>query len=158
MERNGKAQVVLLCGVSGAGKTREAQKLAQEGYRPVSADAWVWDRYGRELFSLSPERRMEVFREAHAATMEKLKQLLALGCRVVVDSTMCKRWKRDEARRICREAGASCRLMYLTAPEPELLRRLEGRRGTCADDQPVSPEALSRFLANFEVPAPDELM
>lgn len=149
--------MILLCGVSGAGKTYMARKLTLEGYRPVSADAWVWERYGKELFSLSPERRMEVFLEAHAAIMNELRRLLAGGCRVVVDSTMCKRWKRDEARRICDEAGVSCRLMYLTAPKPELLRRLEGRRGISADDQPVSPEALSRFLTNFEVPGPDEL-
>ena len=132
--------VVLLCGVSGSGKTYVARQLEREGYEVLSVDHIAW-----------PEND---FQAATAEMFRRLRGLLSRGCRVVVDSTMCKRAKRDEASRLCAEAGVECRFIYLQAPRQVLLDRLAARGGAGPDDQVVSPDQLDRFLSNFEPPKP----
>lgn len=145
-----------MCGVSGSGKTYVARKFEKKGFVRVSSDVLVWNEYGLKIHEMPMREQMEVYRIANEHLIERLRQLLAEGKRVVVDSTMCKRAKRDAALAVCREAGVKGVIVYLSAPENVLLKRLAQRRGACADDQPVTPEQLSRFLANFEVPDPDE--
>ena len=149
-------RAVMMCGVSGSGKTFLARQLEERGYRRLSPDLTVWSEYGADIAKFPPERQRELFSEALAGIAEETRRLLDAGERVVVDSTMCKRAKRDMMRRVCAEAGVTPLFIYLN-PGPETLRtRLAARRGLGPDDQQVSPEMLDRFLAGFEAPDPDE--
>lgn len=149
-------RAVIMCGVSGSGKTFRARQLEERGYRRLSADVTVWNEYGADIALLPAEHQREIFSEALERMAGETRRLLDAGERVVVDSTMCRRAKRDMMRRVCAEAGVTPLFICLDT-DPETLRtRLASRRGLGPDDQRVSPEMLDRFLAGFEPPAPDE--
>ena len=82
--------------------------------------------------------------------------VLADGQKVVVDSTMCKRTKRDAMRSLCSEAGIDPVFIYLDTPIEVLRQRLAERKGTGPNDQIVDSEHLEMFYKNFERPESDE--
>lgn len=145
-------QVVLLCGVSGSGKTYRAGFYERLGYVRLSLDSLVWERYGPTLGTLAPEKQREVFAACFEELAGRLAQLLGEGRRVVVDSTLCSRGKRDRMRQVCRACGADVRLEYLEVPLEVLVERLSHRRGTGPDDQIVTEAQIRRFVSGFEKP------
>ena len=149
-------QVVMMCGVSGAGKTFVASRLEKEGFERLSADRRVWDEYGDAYLSLPAARQQEVYIEAIDAVVASIPDMLRDGRRVVIDASMCKRRRRDEVRRLCRDQGVECIILYLDAPRDVLSMRLARRKGLGCDDQRVTEEQLDRFLRNFEPPESDE--
>lgn len=150
------ARVVLVCGVSGSGKTTLARALERHGFTRLSADQLIWQRYGDAFACLPDEERSRIFQSIGNALADELLTLLDAGCRVAVDATLCRRAKRDQLRQSCRSRGVEPLVVHLSASKPQLLRRLAGRRGGGPDDQLVSPAQLDEYLANFEVPTPDE--
>ncbi len=149
-------RVILMCGISGSGKTYFARNLERYGFIRVSADAIIWDKYGSAIDSLSSAMQMEVFRAADDEILEIVLRMLKDGKRVVVDSTMCKRSKRDAMRRACALAGTEPLLVYLEASLSTLSRRLESRRGVGPDDLIVPLSRLHSFVSNFQPPQSDE--
>ncbi len=150
------SRVVLMCGVSGSGKTFYARKLETEGYVRLSPDELVWRRYGREVSEMPPDRQRSLFADAQEEVAQKLLEHISLGHKVVVDSTLCRRAKRDHLRAICRERGVEPSLVYMKASLPVLRGRLSLRRGTGADDQIVADDLLMTYFSNFQTPGPDE--
>ena len=150
------SRVVLMCGISGSGKTHYSRQLENQGYRRLSIDEQIWGRYGSGFADLPPERRKEIFMDATAELFVRLGEMLENGEKVVVDSTMCKRIKRDYARNICRKHGVEPAIIYMTAPLPVLWKRLSGRLGNGPDDLIVSHSDLMSYFENFEAPMPDE--
>lgn len=149
-------QVVLLCGISGSGKTHYALGLQAEGYRRLSADEIAWAEHGRDLVTMSLDRQRQVFMRASRELLRQLEQALRDGDRVVVDSTLCSRDKRDAMRGLCRRFGVEPRLVCMQATKEVLLRRLGARRGGGANDQPVPADRLDTFCRGFQAPTPDE--
>lgn len=145
-----------MCGVSGSGKTFVARQLEAEGFMRLSPDRLVWNEYGREYASLSAQRRHEIYMAAIDREIARLPGLIAAGRRVVIDCSMCKRRRRDAVASLCNAAGVSHIIVWLTAGPALLAQRLAGRGDTGPDDQKVSAADLSRLLADFEAPAPDE--
>ena len=146
----------LLCGISASGKTTLARRLQAEGAVLLSVDEEMWNSYGSGFTELPSEEQ----RRLTLATEENLRHRMALllkeGEDIVVDSCLCKRFKRDAFREAAIEAGATPKLIYLTAPKEELLRRLSSREGKAHDDIIVTAEQLERFLQNFQPPQADE--
>ncbi len=149
-------QVVLMCGISGSGKTSYALGLEAKGYRRLSADEIAWSQHGHELQKMSLERQQAVFAQANDELLLQLERALIAGEKVVVDSTLCRREKRDVMRRLCREFGVEPLLIYMRATKEVLLRRLAQRKGLGANDQPVPPSRLESFCNGFEAPQADE--
>lgn len=149
-------QVVLLCGISGSGKTHYALGLQAEGYRRLSADEIAWAEHGRDLVDMPLDRQRQVFIQANRTLLDQLEQALRAGDRVVVDSTLCSRAKRDAMRDLCRRFGTEPRLVFMQATKEVLRRRLGRRRGLGANDQPVSLARLECFCSGFQAPTPDE--
>lgn len=151
-----RPKVVLMCGISGSGKTHHALRLESEGYVRVSVDAIVWRRHGPDFAALPSDELKQIFREGMAEAREETARLIDEGRDVVVDATMCKRAARDMMRRVCREHGVEPSVVCLRAPKELLWRRLSGRVGGSPDDLVVSREQLDRYCAGFEMPQPDE--
>lgn len=154
---DGDYRVVLMCGVSGSGKTHCSRQLQQRGYTRLSTDEYIWEKYGSGFTALPFERQQGLFAEASAAIEQRLRLLLGQGEKVVVDATLCRRAKRDRLREICSELEASSIILYMQAPLPILRQRLAERRDSGPDDLKVSAERLEQFVENFESPADDEL-
>lgn len=146
----------LLCGISGSGKTTLARELSKTGARLLSVDEEMWHRHGSEFPSLPSARQRELTLEIEEEIRKRMAQLLMQGDDVVVDSCLCKRFKRDAFRQKAEEAGGVPKLVYLYADRETLLKRLADRRGLHANDIIVTPEQLDRFLVNFQPPQPDE--
>lgn len=151
-----EAGAIILCGISGSGKTVLSRQLEKIGFSRISVDEMIWNEYGSGFYDLPFARQQPVFRLMHERMEEEAKRLLDKGCRIVVDSTMCKREKRDSIRQICRDRGVEPVIVFLKAPFDLLEKRLEGRNGTGPDDLIMEKQQLSSFFANFEVPGEDE--
>lgn len=155
-ERIAGSRAVLLCGVSGSGKTYLARQLEREGYRRISTDQYVCEKYGADFASLPFSRQHELFMDAGAAMERLLEEELRAGGKVVLDAPLCKRAGRERMRQACRRAGVEPLLVHMDTPAEEITRRMALRQGCGPDDQQVPPERLRSFLANFEPPQPDE--
>ena len=151
-----KYQVVMMCGVSGSGKTQLALRLAAQGYTLLSADRLAWDIYGAELKKMSHDEVRKAYSHVNQRIDSLLREALERGEKVVIDSTLCKRSRRDELTQICRIAGVTPILIYLSATPQMLAERLNGRSGSGPDDQIVTPAQLNHFCQHFEAPDPDE--
>lgn len=152
----GDAQLVVMCGISGSGKTRFARELERCGYTRLSYDNAMWQRYGEAMSTMPLSEQRPAFEAVAAETAETLRRLLAEGRRVVLDSTMCRRTKRDEMRRVAKESGADLCLVWTDAPLEVLRERLSHRHGAGPDDLIVPEANLEMFYRNFERPAADE--
>lgn len=154
--RVSKARVVAMCGISGSGKTVFSKSLEKYGFIRLSADEAIWEKYGARFTELHFETRKEIFQRVDMELAEKIESLLADGHKVVVDSTMCKRTKRDAMRSLCSEIGTEPLFIYLDAPIEVLRQRLAGRTGTGPNDQIIDSRHLEMFYKNFERPESDE--
>lgn len=149
-------RVVLLCGISGSGKTFYARGLEKEGYERISADEIAWRVHGAALPSLSAKEQRRAFSEAAEEIDRRLAQIIRDGGRAVVDSTLCRRARRDALRAICRAGGVEPQLVYMDTPLPLLVGRMRRREGHGPDDQRVPEERLKMFFNGFERPGADE--
>lgn len=149
-------RAVIMCGISGSGKTHYSMALAADGYTRISADQLVWEQYANTLTTLPQDTRRQVFSNVHTRILNEVERSLANGKKVVVDATMCKRPRRDALVEVCRQQGVEPVIVYLEAPYGLLSARLANRRGIGPDDQIVTDTQLRQYCGNFEPPAPDE--
>lgn len=147
-------RVVAMCGVSGSGKTYCARQLVSQGFMRLSSDEIIWQRYGDEFPALDPEIRQQAFKWAAEEIDTRTAALISNGERIVVDSTMCKRQRREAFRNICRSKGVEPLFVYLKTPLDTIIRRMGERKGIGPDDQIVSEQQLRLFYSGFQ--APDE--
>jgi aryl-alcohol dehydrogenase-like predicted oxidoreductase len=147
----GSAEVVVIMGLAGAGKTRLARSYVDRGYERLNRDA-----IGGTLRGLA----------------RRLDELLARGVtRVVLDNTYVTRASRSEVLRVAHAAGATVRCVYLDAPcfeaqvnatwrmlekHGELLGGAELVRRAKSDANLFAPNALFRMERQLERPALDE--
>ncbi len=149
-------QIVLTCGISGSGKTYFSQKLEKSGYIRLSSDEIAWQIYGGDFTSLPHEKQQKIFAEAATHIDCELDHLLSSGSRVVVDSTLCKRRRRDALRAICMKHNIVPVLVYLCATYETLHSRLSTRTGIGPNDIIIPDSDLMSFFQGFEVPTSDE--
>lgn len=149
-------RVLMMCGISGSGKTTVARLLQAHGYSLLSTDHIVWERYGRDYDDFDAARRAEIFMQSNVELRQRLADMLEQGGRVVIDAPLCKCAGRDALRALCGRYGASCLIVYLPADYDTLARRLARRSGNGPDDRIVPTDDLRRFTLNFEPPTADE--
>jgi aryl-alcohol dehydrogenase-like predicted oxidoreductase len=145
------AEVVILMGVQGAGKSRAAEAFVARGYERLNRD-----NVGGSLRALA----------------KRLDARLAAGAkRVVLDNTYVTRATRSDVVRVASSHGAKVRCSFYETPLAEaqvnvVLRMLE-RFGRVvepheiaslarSDSAALAPHALSRMSRELERPAPDE--
>lgn len=150
------SQVVIMCGISGSGKTFYARQLEKEGYLRLSSDELIWEKVGKGLFDLSKDKQRLIFLESRKVILEKLTTILKSGQKVVMDATNCKREVRDEIRNLCAQVNKKPQFVYCRADKEQLWQRLSQRKGTGPDDLYVSKDQLSEYWEGFEHPQDDE--
>lgn len=151
-----RSQVIIMCGISGSGKTHIARQLEEKGYLRLSTDALIWDKVGEKLLTLSKEEQKKLFSECREKIRQQLVDHLKSGKKIVVDATHCKRSARDEIRNLCAEEKVMPVFVYCSAEKEELWRRLSKRKGAGPDDLIVTLEELSEYWDGFERPESDE--
>lgn len=150
-------KIILTCGISGSGKTCYARSLERRGYIRLSVDEAVWSKYGPDFSKLPLPEQRKALTEASEEILARLLRHIEAGDSVVVDSTMCKRFKRDRYRDACiRAFGVNPLIVYFDTPLPLLRERLAIRKGDTPNDQIVPTEHLETFFDNFEQPREDE--
>jgi len=149
--RASDAEVVILMGVPGAGKSRAAEGFVARGYERLNRDVT-----GGSL-------------RAIAQALDE--RLLAGARRAVLDNTYVTRASRSDVVRVASSRGARVRCVFFETPLPEaqinvVLRLLE-RFGRVVqpeemtelariDRAALSPHALSRMTRDLEPPRSDE--
>lgn len=154
MRSNQRPVAVLLCGVSGAGKTTYAQALERKGFVRLSIDEELWRRFGRYGVDYVPERYAELSSQAEAWVCEQLVALLEQCKDVVVDSSLWRRCRRNEYKALVTLAGGRWRLIHLMQ-RPDVLRARPRKRAQRFDANaafPITDELLDDYLAGFEPP------
>ncbi len=145
------AQLHLICGLPGAGKTTLARKLAQElPALRLCPDEWILPLMSNPDDRKESERLREVVEKQQK---DLALQLLALGTHVILENGFWSREEREQYRLAGVRAGARVFLHYLAPPLDELWRRLESRNSS----QPaaafrVSRAELHEWAGWFEAP------
>lgn len=145
------AEVVLVCGPAGAGKSTWAARLAAEGYRWLSFDRIAWELGHRE----HPVSE-EVAARVHGLLQQRVLAEVAAGHPVVVDTSFWSRASRDRYRHLLAPVGVVPVVHHLRASEVTLRARVAARSGDGPDDVVVPPERMTAYLAGFQAPTPDE--
>jgi len=145
-----------MCGISGSGKTMFSQSLERYGFLRVSADEMIWSEYGADFANMPFDQQRQVFAAIGNQVIDETIRLASAGNKVVVDTTMCKRTKRNEIMAACRKLGIAPVLVYLMSSYEVLHKRLAGRKGTGPNDQIIPDSQLRNFYNNFEAPGDDE--
>jgi aryl-alcohol dehydrogenase-like predicted oxidoreductase/predicted kinase len=147
----GCAEVVIVMGLAGSGKTRLAESFVERGYERLNRDS-----LGGTLRGIA----------------QKLERRLGDGAkRVVLDNTYVSRASRSEVVRVAHTAGASVRCIHVDTPSHELqmncARRMFERHGELLggmdlarhakmDPNLFAPHALFRMARQLERPSEDE--
>ena len=147
------SRVVLMCGMTGAGKTTYASKLVALGLHRLSIDEYIHDRYGTFGVDFDEVQWIEYQEEADLHVRHQLVDLIKQNQDVVVDLSFWNRAGRDEYKQLIESHGARWELIYIKVDPLILPERIEKRRMRHdANAFPIEPEMLARFIAGFEVP------
>ena len=111
---------IILMGFMGCGKTSTGKALSEMRNLPVlDTDQMIEERAGKSISRIFEEEGEKAFRDRETALLKELNEcppdcILAIGGGMPV---------REENRALLRSLGE---IIYLTASDEELLRRLEG--------------------------------
>jgi aminoglycoside phosphotransferase family enzyme/predicted kinase len=154
-----RAVVVLMCGLSGSGKSWIAQRLVQTlpGMRIRS------DVERKRLADLSAQARTGSPVDSGLYSAQRTAALYdhLMGCaaalarggeRVIVDATFLTRTRRDAFRAAAAQAGAACVVVHCVAPRAVLEARIELRRAQQQDPSEATIEVLDAQTARYEAP------
>jgi predicted kinase len=142
-----ETQLILTCGLPGAGKTTAAKRLAAErGAVRLTKDEWLW-ALGSTPWDEAT--RVKVEHELWRLTRD----LLRLGVSVVLDFGLWARTERDEMRSAARGIGAGVELHFLDVPTEELWRRIDARNSEPPwDSHPIRRADLDGWIQVFQAP------
>lgn len=147
-----RAQLFLMVGLPGAGKTTRAEELATAHHAlRLTPDEWMIS-----LFDGSqPDGKRDLLEGRLIAVALRV---LRLGTSVVLDFGLWSRDERSALRRLATTAGADCHVVYLPI-DPEVQRaRIAHRQATAPHTTfPMSEADVGSWRERFEAPNADEL-
>lgn len=144
-------------GVSGSGKTCGTQPLVDHyGAIRIRSDVERKRLFGCEAESATPDEELPRLysTEASAKTYDRLglltKEILAAGFPVIVDATFLKHQEREPFFHIAAEQGLRLIVIEFTAPESELVRRVNLRRTKSTDASDATGDVVRQQLNAME--------
>ncbi|MDR4889836.1 ATP-binding protein [Fredinandcohnia sp. QZ13] len=145
--------VVMMCGVSGSGKTTFSRKLEKEGFIRLSIDEEIWATHGRWGVDFPIEKIEEYKKDAERKLRNRLIKLIYEKQQVVLDFSFWNRVKRNQYKKLIEDSGGNWKLIYLKVHPDDLRERLKLRNNRLdANSFPISEEMLSSYLNGFEIP------
>jgi predicted kinase len=148
------SNLVLICGLPGAGKTTLAKQLeVQMPALRLCPDEWIMDIYGPEI----DRRTLDAARDPVESTLWKLAvRALTLGLDVILEYGLWARIEREDYRSRAEALGAKVELHFVDAPPEELWRRIETRNAELPPSYRNHRHELAGWLKVFQPPTPDE--
>ncbi len=148
------AEIHLLCGLPGSGKSTWAAARVREGAVVFNPDEWMLRLFG-------PHMPREVFDARLAACLELIYEqtvrLSSLGLEVVVDAGYWTCAQRRGAAARLGSCGATLTLRWFDVPIGELRRRLALRNAARPPNTfEITDEMLALFAGWFQPPTPAE--
>ena len=145
-------RVVAVGGLSGSGKSTLARALAPGLGAAPGAVVLRSDEVRKRLFGAAPTERLpksayvpQASLRVYGALLEEADAALRAGAGVVLDAAFLQARERTGAEALARQAGTPFVGLWMTAPEPELRRRLRARIGDASDaDEAVLDGQLRR--------------
>ena len=154
------AQVTLVVGCTGAGKTTYARALAEErGAIRFSIDEWMMPLFGPDVPQpIRFDWMMERVNRCEAVIFATAQQAAACGLPVVLDLGFTKKAHRDKFRTLCAEAGLSVAVHFVDALRETRWQRVEQRnRDQGATFAMIVDRSMFDFMeVMWEPPHPDE--
>ncbi|HTK99738.1 MAG TPA: AAA family ATPase [Pseudomonadales bacterium] len=154
---------VLMCGVSGSGKSWVAERLVQRlpGVRIRS------DIERKRLANLAPQARTQSGIDSGLYAADRSDALYdhLLGCaealavggeRVIVDATFLSAARRTPFIEAAARSGIACVIVYCRATRDVLAQRIERRNAERRDPSEATVEVLDAQLASYEAPTESE--
>lgn len=149
------ADLYLMVGLPGAGKTTYAQKLEEEtGAVRFSPDEWHIFLFGDDFHQVE----QEIHDSRHGRVEELMwkvgQDLLRKGVSVILDFGFWVEEQREEKRLEAAALGIEAKVCFLDTPLEELLRRLEARAAQNRDDvfATITEEDMRAWAALFQPP------
>lgn len=148
--------IVLMCGVSGSGKSWLAERLAPAlpalRLRSDVARTTLAPPAGDSSARYSQAQRDAVY----ARLGDYARTILAGGDSVIVDATFSDRATRARFVELARAAGAACVVVHCTAARATLEARITRREREGRDPSEATVAVLHAQLERFEPPGDDE--
>lgn len=154
------AQVILVVGCTGAGKTTYARALADER-RAIrfSIDEWMVPLFGPDISEpIRFEWMMERVNRCEAMIFATTLQATGLGIPVVLDLGFTKKVHRDKFRTLCADAGLSVAVHFIDVLRETRWNRVEARNRTKGETFAMTVDrSMFDFMETmWEPPTPQE--
>jgi uncharacterized protein len=146
--------LVLMCGLSGSGKTWIARRLAPR----LPAVHLRSDLERKRIAGLAATERSAsgIEQGLHSRLAECAEYLLTGGYAAIIDATLARREDRVRFRELAARLGAGVRLVYCHAPRKVLEARIAARRARADDASEADLAVLAWQESRFERPGADE--
>ena len=155
--------LLLVCGLSGSGKTWLARQLAErllavhvrsdvERKRRAGLDALARSRSGVAAGLYSSGMSAQVYDDLARAAED----ILSGGFTAIIDATFLRREQRTRFAQLGGCLGAVVRLIHCEAPVHTLRARIAARVTSGTDPSEADESVLDWQLSHFELPGPEE--